>query len=172
MKLHYLAYGSNLHPIRLQKRVPSAALIGTVELPGQSLSFCKRSIDGSAKCTVMRNQDGLSVFGAVFEIDQAEKPLLDEVEGKGQGYDEVRENIQVNGTDIQPFFYIASASHVDKSLKPYHWYKRLVLAGAILHQFPQSYLESIQAVESISDPDEARRRGYETILEEIESTLS
>jgi hypothetical protein len=172
MKIHYLAYGSNLHPIRLQKRVSSAALIGTVELPGQALSFCKRSVDGSAKCTILENQEGQSVFAAVFEIDSAQKPWLDEVEGRGQGYDEVRENIRINGAEIHAFSYVESDSHLDMGLKPYHWYKRLVLAGAMLHRFPLSYIESIEGVESIDDPDEARRMRNETILGEVESNLT
>jgi len=52
MKLNYLAYGCNLHPVRLQKRVPSAVFTGMVELHGRILSFSKRSVDGSGKCTI------------------------------------------------------------------------------------------------------------------------
>jgi hypothetical protein len=32
----YAAYGSNLHPLRLAARAPSAALLGTCALPGWS----------------------------------------------------------------------------------------------------------------------------------------
>ena len=35
--LHYFAYGSNLHPVRLKERVPSIKLVGTVELAHHDL---------------------------------------------------------------------------------------------------------------------------------------
>lgn len=48
--IHYLAYGSNLHPIRMTERVPSARVLGAIELPDHLLAFNKRSTDGSSKC--------------------------------------------------------------------------------------------------------------------------
>jgi hypothetical protein len=41
-RIHYFAYGSNLHPLRLQERVPSAALLGWTHLHGWELRFDKR----------------------------------------------------------------------------------------------------------------------------------
>ena len=35
----YAAYGSNLHPVRLRERVPSAELLGTGVLEGRELRF-------------------------------------------------------------------------------------------------------------------------------------
>lgn len=48
--VHYLAYGSNLHPLRLTARVSSARPLGTVPMPGYKIAFHKRSIDHSGKC--------------------------------------------------------------------------------------------------------------------------
>jgi len=50
--LHYLAYGSNLHPYRLIQRVPNAKFIATTRLDGHAVSFTKRSKDGSSKCSL------------------------------------------------------------------------------------------------------------------------
>lgn len=51
MQIHHcLAYGSNLHPLRLRKRVSTANLIGIVEMQGYQLAFHKRSTDESGKC--------------------------------------------------------------------------------------------------------------------------
>ena len=47
MRLLYAAYGSNLHPGRLQKRVDSARLEGTAFVADLSLTFDKRGVDGS-----------------------------------------------------------------------------------------------------------------------------
>ena len=63
--IHYLAYGSNLHPLRLTLRVPSARVIGVVEMPGYMLEFHKRSIDGSGKCLIYTEQGEHHKMGLV-----------------------------------------------------------------------------------------------------------
>jgi gamma-glutamylcyclotransferase len=50
--LYYLAYGSNLHPLRLMQRVSSAKVEDVIELPGRQGNFHKRSPDGSGKCNL------------------------------------------------------------------------------------------------------------------------
>jgi hypothetical protein len=62
---------------------------------------------------------------------------------------------------------VAESKAIDASLKPYHWYKQLVLAGARYHQFPESYISYLEEVESINDPDNTRRLSNEGILENI-----
>ena len=50
--INYFAYGSNLHPMRLMERVPSAKFVGTVEIKKYRLTFHKKSIDDSSKCNM------------------------------------------------------------------------------------------------------------------------
>ena len=52
--------------------------------------------------------------------------------------------------------YVATA--VDAALRPYHWYKAYVLAGAQQHALPEEYIQRIRNVESIPDPDLRRAR--------------
>jgi len=47
----------------------------------------------------------------------------------------------------------------------YHWYKKLVLAGAREHSLPVGYVEAIETVESVNDPDEARCARERMVLE-------
>jgi len=167
MHLHYLAYGSNLHPARLGVRVPSAQLVGMAELPGRAMVFHKRSIDGSAKCTLAPGVESQRVFGAVFRIESGERALLDRAEGLGRGYDEMWERLPVGGRSQEVFYYVASPDWVDPGLRPYHWYKRLVLAGARYQGFPADYIAAIAAVESVDDPDPDRRGLNEALLEKM-----
>jgi len=55
--LYYFAYGSNLHPLRLQARLSSAQLIGTTILPGYALKFHKLGHCLSGKCNIVRTND-------------------------------------------------------------------------------------------------------------------
>src|SRR5258708_8605365 len=93
-----LAYGSNLHPFRLTQRVPSAKAIGMVPMQGKRLAFHKKSDDGSGKCLFYEAGAAENlIFGVAYEIDAAEKPLLDELEGLGKGYNEQQLSFSLNG---------------------------------------------------------------------------
>lgn len=155
----YAAYGSNLHPIRLKDRLPSARLIGTAYSPDWSLGFHKRSKDESGKCCISRGSGGAHF--AIFDISNDDKLALDTIEGVGNGYAEITLNFEEFG-DCES--YVAQASHIDEALQPYDWYKELVLAGARLHGFPDAYLRAIESVRAICDPDTERRaKQWETV---------
>ncbi|MDX1381393.1 MAG: gamma-glutamylcyclotransferase family protein [Xanthomonadales bacterium] len=164
MHLFYFAYGSNLHPARLQARVPSAEFVEVAVLPDRALRFCKRSVDGSAKCTLVPAL-GSRTFGAVYRLAAEEKELLDRVEGLNEGYDESWQGLPLNSGVVRTFHYVATDDYVDASLQPYHWYKDLVLAGARYHGFPDAYVATIEAIESIDDPDAERCSRNEVVLQ-------
>ena len=159
-KLNYAAYGSNLHPIRLSSRVPSAKLLGKGLLEGKALRFHKRSKDGSAKCNIV-DDDTQQVYVAVYEIDESEKSLLDNAEGVGYGYR--TEIVEVDDFG-KCFTYIAADSHIDNSLNPYTWYKELVLVGCEYLKLPVNYIEFIQNINAEVDLDEKRHAKYTNMI--------
>jgi hypothetical protein len=164
-KIRYLAYGSNLHPLRLAARVPSARVLGVVELPGHILGFHKRSHDDSGKCLLYPSQDAHALaWGVLYEFDADEKPLLDHAEGRGNGYLDRYIELRFNGTMQTALVYEAQASHIDTALLPYHWYKRLVIAGARHHGFPPDYIAAIEAVASKDDKHHERARENAALL--------
>jgi len=157
--MHYAAYGSNLHPLRLTERISSARLITTCFLPNWSLHFHKRSEDASGKCNILSAGEGVHV--AIFDISAADKITLDGIEGVGLGYSEIVLSIPEFG-DCET--YVADESYIDDSLVPYDWYRELVLIGARTHGFPDDYLKSIESIPARYDPDPIRRdRNWKTI---------
>lgn len=160
--LLYAAYGSNLHPERLQRRLVSARLSGTGYLPGLALQFVKRGADGSGKCTILPGEPG--VHFAVYTIDAAEKPLLDRIEGVGQGYELITLDLPGFGAC---FSYQASASHLVDDLPPFCWYREMVLRGCRLHGFPADYVAAIEAIVPLRDPDHDRRRNNWAIVDRM-----
>ncbi|MGD9387327.1 MAG: gamma-glutamylcyclotransferase [Gammaproteobacteria bacterium] len=163
-RLYYLAYGSNLHPVRLTNRVPSAELVATVALPGYATQFHKRGQDGSAKCNLVKAGPGRLAYAAVYTLLPGEKARLDAAEGLGRGYEEAVIEVSLGGTEIPGFVYLAAATHVAPALQPYHWYKRLVTTGARHHGFPGEYVAALEAVPSVADPDPERTRRHEALL--------
>jgi gamma-glutamylcyclotransferase (GGCT)/AIG2-like uncharacterized protein YtfP len=157
----YFAYGSNMSQARMRYRVPRRQFHGVARLAGFRLRFHKRSTDGSAKCNVVPTKVGTdNVFGVVFEIPMEGKTNLDRAEGLGHGYHE--KNLTVltsDGSKIEVYTYIADASAVDSTLKPYSWYKDFVLTGATENRLPQDYIDrEIKPVIAIPDPDKKREK--------------
>ena len=166
----YLAYGSNLHPLRLTARVPSARVVGVIEMPGYLLAFHKCSIDGSGKCLIYTQQgQHHKMYGVLYEFDAREKEALDKAEGKGSGYCEELVQFPLNGETYTPYVYVAQSTHIDPTLVPYNWYKSLVIAGARYHGFPTEYIASIQATASKPDLNAKRKQENEDLLRQIGS---
>lgn len=151
--MKYLAYGSNLHPLRILMRTPSAKLLGTDVLIEKNLAFQKRSIDGSSKCTIHDAGQESSTHVAVYLINDDDKYLLDEAERLGSGYNLVEVDLDKYGKCLT---YIGDDAYLDESLKPYSWYRALVLIGCEYHEFPRSYIQQIRAVVTVDDPNKIR----------------
>ena len=163
----YAAYGSNLHPLRLSLRLPKSRFEGTGAIGGQRLRFHKRSKDRSGKCNIVAG-DG-SIHVAIYELDEQEKDKLDQIEGVGSGYSV--ETIEVPGFG-ECFTYIATESYIDEQLRPYSWYKELVLVGCDALRLPIDYIAWIQQVTSIDDPDRARHDRNTRIVEQARKTVN
>ena len=152
----YFAYGSNLCRGRLRRRVPSARLIGVGEAVGLRLRWHKRGQDESGKCSVAEGGTGSTVWGALFAIAPDQRELLHRVEGLGRGYREETVRVEVGGEELEAWTYRAQDSWVDDALRPFRWYRDLVVGGARELQLPHAYVEGIGAVGVVDDPDRER----------------
>ena len=167
MTFPYFAYGSNMLTRRLSSRVGSVEKVCVGFVSGRTLTFDKRSIDGSGKCdcSPSQNKDDL-VYGVLFRVAESGREALDRHEGAGRGYHV--EHLTVHRTDgnrnVDALTYVADVNAKDPSLRPYDWYKRHVLSGAEEHDLPAGYIDQfIKTVQSKSDPDDARRAREEVI---------
>ena len=137
-------------------------MLGKGFVENHELRFNKRSIDASGKCSV--ETSGAGVHVAVYEMNAAEKRVLDEIEGVGRGYHDTV--IDVPGfSDCA--VYIAEDEYKDDDLRPYAWYRELVLLGCRYLEFPDAYIATIATVDSIPDPDIARREQNESLIRRI-----
>ncbi len=165
--MNYFAYGSNLHVKRLLERVPSARVVAVGRLGGFDLRFHKRGQDDSAKCNAFETGRPADVLhGVIYSIRTGERIGLDRAEGVGIGY-EVRElTVTTAGGELRAFSYIAQPEFIDDSLRPFDWYRDLVLAGARAHGLPAAQISGIERIETVRDPDEGRRGRYIALLSE------
>jgi len=127
-------------------------------LGGHALRFHKRGRDGSAKADAFATgRAGDVVHGVIYEMTASAKVELDRHEGLGSGYRERRVAIECEDDGaVAAWVYQAEAAHVDDALRPFTWYRALVVAGARHHGFGDDYVAAVEAVEAADDPDRER----------------
>jgi len=156
--LLYFAYGSNMLSARLAARVGRVRLVGPAWLAGYRLVFHKRGADGSAKCDIVAGDHSALVHGVVFGMDEDQRARLDGFEGPGYRASGVELRVPGAGEPLPAIAYLARPEYVQAGLRPYDWYKALVVAGARHHRLPEDYVAAIEAVDAMADPDPARER--------------
>ena len=167
--LLYFTYGSNLHPLRLTSRIHTAKFIGVCKLSGYQLVLNKIGKDNSSKCSLLPSSSTDEVYGVVYKISENDSLILDKFEGKGYNRKYIEVSINDNITEV--YTYIAHPGYIDKKLKPFTWYKDLVVLGGKFHQFPNSYINRIGSHSSVDDPDSNRQKKYDALILRINSII-
>ena len=171
MMFKYFAYGSNMLTERLRAadRCPSAVPISVGSLRGYTLQFWKVSKDGSGKATIVpRGTAAPRVIGVLFEIDECEKGDLDKAEGVGKGYEVLNDVAMRLESDEQVLARTYVGSKLNHDSRPYDWYRALVIAGAIQHGLPSSWIATLEATEFIRDLNPKRRqRALDTLTKAL-----
>ena len=150
----YFGYGSNMPRARIEERLGPCERLGAASLSGWKLAFHKRSADGSGKCdAVLTNNPDDRLWGA---LDRLTGDQMEKLDGIERGYH--RRTVEVRfGTGLRRAeLYVAMEDRIDPDLRPYDWYKALVLAGARELDLPAAYVASIQEVVSCPDPNQER----------------
>ncbi|MEH6624805.1 MAG: gamma-glutamylcyclotransferase family protein [Motiliproteus sp.] len=161
--LYYLAYGSNLHPLRLSQRIPGSRLHGTVVLAEYQLCFHKQGQDGSAKCDLISTKNSLS-FGALYRIPATDRPILDEIEGGYQAHTGV---VSIAEQELAIYTYLAHVDNINAALEPFDWYLQLVHLGAQYLDFPEQLLQQLTALKQSKDQDRQRADGQQRLLQQM-----
>lgn len=149
------AYGSNMLTARMITRAPSAHPLVSAFLERFVLRWNKRSKDGSGKCSIEETGHREDfVWGVLFALSPADKEKLDDFEGLGRGYGERVINVLASGKPTRVTAYYATS--VALNIRPYDWYRDLVIAGAREHGLPPEYIRLLEAVPVILDLNESR----------------
>jgi len=122
----------------------------------------KSNVDASAKCGI-NIADGF-VYVAVFEISVSERADLDRIEGLGKGYEQESIHLEEFG---ECSTYIVDPAVIDETILPMDWYKEMVLLGCLSNRFPKEYVEYVESIGSIKDPNTSRARTNWKIGEEL-----
>ena len=90
----------------------------------------------------------------LYTIPDAHLTILDDGEG---GY--LRKKMPVRTTDgaaTKAWVYVARQASQDPMLRPYTWYKRLLVEGAREHGLPDRYVQTLERIKARQDKNKQR----------------
>jgi gamma-glutamylcyclotransferase len=102
--MFYFAYGSNLDLMQMQLKCPDAQFVSTARLDGYKICFPRKSFVRDCAIISIEPQEGESVWGALYEIEDRDLKRLDEREGYNPRRDRekntrTRQTVQVETSD-------------------------------------------------------------------------
>ena len=158
----YFGYGSNMPKARIEERLGRCERLGAASLSGWRLAFHKRGKDGSGKCDAFFTGNPRDrLWGSLDWLSADQMARLDRIE---LGYDRRAVEVTCEGGSASATLYVARDTRIDPRLRPWHWYKDFVLAGARELGLPRGYIESIEEVTSLPDPRPSRAERNRAIL--------
>ena len=104
----YIAYGSNLNLEQMERRCPTAEVVGATTLKNWRLRF--RGGDHSAVATIERDK-GFQVPALVWRIQPRDEAALDRYEGFPFLYRKETLCVVVNGKRAYAMIYIMNEAH-------------------------------------------------------------
>lgn len=150
----YFAYGANIHPGWLRRRIPGAIRIGPGELPGHRIAFHKRGRDGAGRSNAWRTGEAADRLPGVLYRVQIQD--LERLGAAGTGYRAEELLIETMAGPLTALGWCAEPAEIQDGLLPWDWYLALIRAGAALQGLPQVHRRWLETVPVAVDPDRAR----------------
>jgi gamma-glutamylcyclotransferase len=158
----YFAYGANVHPRWLARRVPAAELLGPGALPGFRLAFRKLGRDGAGRSDACAaGNSAVALPGALYRLAPEELARLG---AAGAGYHLETVSIETGAGPVEAVTWLADPAAVAEGLLPWDWYVGLILAGAERLGLPEDHRRWLAAVPRQHDPDVERAAPARRIL--------
>ncbi|HZQ75078.1 MAG TPA: gamma-glutamylcyclotransferase family protein [Burkholderiales bacterium] len=147
----YFAYGSNMDLNQLTERCPSAKFRHIAVVRGYQLSFTRFSQKRQCGVADLVPDRGGEVWGAVFEMSEADVVHLDRKEGvhlKPPAYQRITVKTLCPSSNewLDAFTYEVVAKAADH-VRPNASYMSLIVAGALRWNLPQQYIDKLKSVE-------------------------
>lgn len=156
----YFAYGSNMWSHRMHIRNPTAKFFGTGELQGYYVGFVDHADAWRGATAALRESAERTTHGVVWSIPRENIPILDQQE---EGYEGADVSVKLSSGEkvvCRTYFYLASRA--GKPGRPSVVYKAVVVAGALEHKLPTSYVQEL-----VEHPDNGNKDGI-TIPVDVE----
>ena len=149
MAVKYFAYGSNMAEAVMTERSRRHRFLGVARLPDHRLMFNRRSIRTGSGVADVVPASGESVWGVLYELDDAGLAALDRKEGHDWAY--VREPLVVelsaDGSRQRAVTYTVKEKE-PVEVEPSADYLEGIISAASERGLPAAYIDSLRELRS------------------------
>ena len=141
----YFAYGSNMHPGKMQERCPGCSFIAAAKFLDHRLAFSRLSATwrGGGVANI-QPAAGSVVHGVIWDITEIHRDSLDVYEGYPTAY--TRKDVVVetfHGRTVTAFAYFARPVG---EYQPSRRYLQQIIEGARAHHLSPEYVAFLEAI--------------------------
>jgi gamma-glutamylcyclotransferase len=150
-ELYYFAYGSNMNKEQIFARCAQPKVVAVAKLPRYQVAFYGYSKvwDGAVE-TVIPASD-LEVWGVIYDLSSSDRDRLDDwqdarLDGSGAYFHYPARVTDKDGKIYNVLLY--KKDNLGIPQKPSQEYLNFIIQGAVDHELPSGYLETLWRIES------------------------
>ena len=141
MQLHF-AYGSNMDPRHMTRRVPGARLFGYARLDGFRLAFSVYSTEWKGGAANLELDSDAHVWGVLWEVPEGETHGLDAFQGHPTFFR--KEDVVVEGPEGPAIAWTYRVAHQEGTyVRPTDAYVQLLRSAIRTHGLPPEALDMV-----------------------------
>jgi gamma-glutamylcyclotransferase (GGCT)/AIG2-like uncharacterized protein YtfP len=140
----YFAYGSNMESGQMKWASAEHRFVGPARLPGHRLEFRRRSIRWQGGAADIVRAPAESVWGALYELEEAAFNSLDRKEAAGDAYARMEVEVELDGRRLAAVAYSVIAKEPEE-VPPTPEYVRSLLKGARERGLPDHYVALLES---------------------------
>jgi gamma-glutamylcyclotransferase (GGCT)/AIG2-like uncharacterized protein YtfP len=138
----YFAYGSNMDPTNMHRRVPGARVVGPAKLSGFRLAFSVYSTTWGGGAANLEVDEESHVWGVLWEVPDAQVHGLDAFQGHPTFYR--REDMVVDGPEGPSMAWTYRVAHQEGSyVRPTDEYLQRMYSAIRVHGLPPEALDMV-----------------------------
>jgi hypothetical protein len=138
----YFAYGSNMDPTHMARRVPGARVVGPARLDGFRLAFSVYSTEWDGGAANLELDQGAHVWGVLWDVPDDESSGLDAFQGHPTFFR--REDVVVEGPEGPMIAWTYRVAHQEGAyVRPTDAYVNRLLSAIRVHGLPPEALDEV-----------------------------
>ena len=152
MSTLYFAYGSNLDTTQMQARIGRVPRGTIARLPGYRLAFNTSDVEQTEIYANLMPEDGNSVWGVIYECDEAELKKLDQYEDVDSGHYRRGPVVVVTPSEkrLEAMAYFACPGRLCAEGQPSARYRLSIVSGARQHGLLAEYVRRIETLAGLT----------------------
>ncbi len=164
--MYYFAYGSNMDEQQMRSKRVAFTIREKAILYGYTMSFSKRTTNGSGRATILPASSEDFVEGVLYQIDERDITRLDKPERYPVHYSRIEVSVSSESSpEVIAVTYMANPGQIQDDLKPMQGYLETLLSAKDF--LSENYFNRLANTDFIPQEKRKTNNGEEVYTEKL-----